>query len=70
MAELNALDFNEMINTSVSNAPLPRDVTIILRDEEGMDYDIQDVKYDKDTDSVIIKFNHDNEDYNGSTEES
>lgn len=54
-------DFSHMIAASEDKSGSNPDVEIILRDEDGIDYRITDVKYDEGAKVITLEFNHDNE---------
>lgn len=53
-------DFAEMIKTSEDLSGSDPDLEIILRDEDGIDYRISDVKYDPGVKMITLEFDHDN----------
>jgi hypothetical protein len=63
MAELGTRldDFVEMLKTSDDTGGSNPDVEVIIRDEDGIDYRIFDVKYDPGIGMITLEFNHDNE---------
>lgn len=66
MAELKIKDFDQMLSTStgVGNefGVDSENITVQIEDEDGELYDIQDVKFDLQTRSIHLIFNHDNDD--------
>lgn len=66
MAELKINDFDEMLTTSTKIGNEfgldSENIMVQIVDEDGEVYDIQDVKFNLQTRSILIEFNHDNED--------
>jgi len=67
MKEMKVADFIPAIETSADvgfNSGVfdePKDVEIVVQDEDGNEYYIEDVVFDTDSGLIAIKFNHDNE---------
>lgn len=65
MAELKIGDFDQMLSasTGVGNefGIDSENITVTVRDEDGELYDIVDVKFDLQTRSIHLIFNHDND---------
>lgn len=68
MKELKHHDFIRMLDTSAEIAVEAEvfeaidDVEITIQDEDGNEYHIQDVRFDSESGTVAITFNHDNDD--------
>ncbi len=65
MKEMKLSDFSEMLQTSASKAvieadeyPSTGDVEITLVDETGAEYYIEDVKFNPETGTITIEFDH------------
>ena len=65
MAELKLNDFDQMLTTSTAIGNeldvSSDDICVQLEDEDGQLYYIEDVKFNLQTQSIHIKFNHDND---------
>lgn len=67
MNELKLGDLQQMLSVSggigVETGVFDKsdDVEVIIQDEEGYEYDIQDVKFDKSSGVIAIRFSHDND---------
>lgn len=62
---IRVVDLVPMLDTATNVALedlkiMPEDIKVILVSEEGYDYKIQDVKFDKESGMIFIEFDHDN----------
>ena len=58
-------DFKQMLSASETISELSEStadpVSVVITDEDGIDYRITDVKFDSESGIIEIQFNHDND---------